>query len=48
VQLRGDASNVFNHANFGQPNASVGTSGVGIISSAYPSRNLQIGAGVNF
>jgi hypothetical protein len=48
LQLRGDASNAFNHTNFNQPDASIGTSGVGIISSAYPSRNLQIGAKISF
>jgi hypothetical protein len=48
VQLRVDASNAFNHTNFNQPNASIGTSGVGVISSAYPSRNLQLGAKFSF
>jgi hypothetical protein len=48
LQLRGDAYNVFNHTNFGMPNASIGTPGAGIISSAQPSRNLQLGARISF
>ena len=48
IQLRVDASNAFNHPNFNQPDVSIGTSGVGVISSAYPSRNLQLGAKFSF
>jgi hypothetical protein len=48
LQVRVDAYDVFNHANFGMPNASLGTAGVGVISSALTNRNLQLGAKLSF
>jgi hypothetical protein len=42
LELRLDTFNVLNHPNFGQPNANIGTSGAGVISSASASRNLQL------
>jgi hypothetical protein len=48
LQVRMDAYDAFNHANFGMPNASIGTAGVGVISSALTNRNLQLGAKLSF
>lgn len=47
-QLKADASNVFNHTNFLNPNASIGTSSAGVISTAQGPRNLQFGARLAF
>jgi hypothetical protein len=47
-QFRVDAFDLPNHPNFGQPNASIGTSGAGIISSANTSRNLQFTGRLRF
>jgi outer membrane receptor protein involved in Fe transport len=47
-QLKADATNVFNHTNLLNPNASIGTAGAGIISSAQGARNLQFGARMQF
>ncbi len=48
LQVRVDAYDAFNHPNFGMPNASIGTDGVGVISSSNTSRNLQLGAKLSF
>ncbi len=48
LQVRVDAYDVFNHPNFGMPNASIGEAGVGVISSALTNRNLQLGAKLSF
>lgn len=48
LQLRLDAFNALNHTNFGNPNASIGTKGAGIISSAGSPRTLQLGARFTF
>ncbi|HLJ90212.1 MAG TPA: carboxypeptidase regulatory-like domain-containing protein [Candidatus Angelobacter sp.] len=42
-QLRGEASNVFNMASLNAPNATVATGTFGQITSAQPTRRLQIG-----
>ncbi len=47
-QLKADASNVFNHTNFLNPNTSIGTSSAGVISTAQGPRNLQFGARLAF
>jgi hypothetical protein len=47
-QIRADAYDVFNHPNFGMPNASINVAGTGVISSALTQRNLQIGAKISF
>jgi len=48
LQIRADAINIFNHANFGQPNASIGTAGAGVVSSADAGRTIQLGAILRF
>ena len=46
--IRIDSSDVFNHPNFGQPGAGIGTSGAGIITNALNSRAVQLGAKLSF
>jgi hypothetical protein len=48
LQFRVEAFNIFNHTNFGIPGSTVGTSTYGVISSADPSRNLQLAAKITF
>jgi hypothetical protein len=48
LQIRMDAINIFNHANFGQPDASIGTAGAGVVSSADAGRTIQLGAVLRF
>jgi hypothetical protein len=48
VQIRCDFYDVLNHANFGQPNTSIGTPGAGVVSSSLTNRNLQLGARFTF
>jgi hypothetical protein len=48
LEVRVDAFNILNHPNFAQPDANIGTSGAGIISSASASRNLQLTARLHF
>lgn len=42
VDLRGEAYNAFNRANFGNPNTTIGTPQAGVISSALDPRVLQV------
>jgi hypothetical protein len=44
LQVRGDAFDSLNSPNFGMPNANIGTSQVGTITTANTSRNIQLGA----
>ena len=49
VQFRFDAFNVFNHPQFGQPNATIGSSSAGIITSTVGNpRQLQVAAHISF
>jgi hypothetical protein len=47
-EFRADATDLFNSPNFGEPNANIGTFGVGVISTANTSRQFQLGARLNF
>ncbi len=44
LEIRGDAFDSFNSSNFGMPNANIGTSAAGTITTANTSRNIQLGA----
>jgi len=57
LEIKADAFDAFNHANFGQPNPNIGTPGAGAITSAnfnngnYPTplgRTIQLGAKLSF
>jgi hypothetical protein len=47
-EFRADAIDLFNSPNFGQPNASIGSLGAGVISTANTSRLFQLGLRLNF
>jgi hypothetical protein len=47
-EIRADAFDSLNNPNFGFPNSSIGTFGVGVISSANTSRTMQLGARFTF
>ncbi len=47
-QIRADALDMLNNPDFGFPNSSIGTLGVGVISSANMSRIIQVGARLTF
>ena len=48
LQIRVDAFNAFNHPNFGNPNASIGTAAAGTITYAGAPRTLQLGGRFSF
>jgi hypothetical protein len=51
LQVKAEASNVFNHPNFGLPDSGIGDSAVGTITSAnggLPGRTMQLGAKISF
>ncbi len=48
LQIRMDALDLFNHPNYGQPDTSIGTAGVGNISSVIDNRVIQLGAVLRF
>ena len=48
LQVRGDAYDVFDHANFGQPASAIGALGVGVITRATTNRTVQLGARIEF
>jgi hypothetical protein len=47
-EIRADAFDSLNNPNFGFPNSSTGTAGVGVISSANTNRLIQLGAHLTF
>jgi hypothetical protein len=47
-EIKADAVDSLNNPNFGFPNSSIGTFGVGVISSANTSREFQLGAHLTF
>jgi len=48
LNLRGEAFNTFNHANFNNPNATIGTASAGVISGTSSPRVLQVSVKVVF
>jgi hypothetical protein len=48
VELRGDFFNAFNHTNLSLPGRTFGSSTFGVISSAGPARQVEIGARLSF
>jgi hypothetical protein len=48
LNLRGEAFNAFNRANFNNPNATIGTGPAGSISSTLPARIIQLAAKIVF
>jgi hypothetical protein len=48
VDLRVEAYNVFNRANFNIPGFTLGAADFGVISSARPARTIQLGARLGF
>jgi hypothetical protein len=48
LQLRGEFFNALNHTNFGLPGLTFGASNFGIVSSAGPARQIQIGLRIAF
>jgi hypothetical protein len=42
LNIRGEAFNAFNRANFSNPNATIGTGPAGIISATQPARIIQM------
>jgi hypothetical protein len=48
LRVRADFLNAFNNVNFQSPATTITSSGFGTISSAYPSRNIQLGMKLTF
>lgn len=48
LEIRADSYNIFNHPNFAQPSATVGSASAGVISSASGGRNMQLGGRFTF
>jgi hypothetical protein len=48
LRLRGDFINAFNHTNFQAPGANASDSTFGVVSAAYPPRNIQLGLRLTF
>jgi hypothetical protein len=47
-EIRADAFDSLNNANFGQPNASIGSGSAGTITSANTYRQVQLGGRITF
>ena len=48
LEFRGEFFNAFNHTNFGLPGLVFGSSTFGVINSAGPARQIELGARVVF
>lgn len=48
AELRGEFFNALNHTNFGNPGATFGSSNFGLISSAGPARQIEVGVRILF
>jgi hypothetical protein len=48
LQVRADSYDVFNHPNFGPPASGIGALGVGVITSAFTNRAVELGAKIEF
>jgi hypothetical protein len=48
LNLRGEAFNAFNRANFNNPGATIGTATAGVISSTNTARVMQVALKVSF
>jgi hypothetical protein len=48
LELRFEAFNAFNHAQFGNPSGSINSSSFGLVTSAQPGRIMQAGAKLTF
>ena len=48
LEIRADSNNTFNHPNFAQPGATIGSASAGVISGASAGRNMQLGGRVTF
>jgi hypothetical protein len=48
AELRGEFINALNHTNFGNPGTALGSATFGVISSAGPARQIQVGARIVF
>ncbi|MGH9615097.1 MAG: carboxypeptidase regulatory-like domain-containing protein [Acidobacteriaceae bacterium] len=47
-EFKADSFDIFNHPNYQFPNAAIGSAGVGVISSNYTNRTLQLGGMLRF
>ncbi len=47
-EIRADVTDILNNPNFGEPDASIGAAGAGVISSADSEREIQLGARLSF
>jgi len=48
AELRGEFFNALNHTNLGLPGQAFGSAGFGVISSAGPARQIELGARIIF
>jgi len=48
AEFRGEFFNAFNHTNLGNPGAAFGSAGFGVISSAGPARQIEVGVRILF
>jgi hypothetical protein len=48
AEVRGEFFNIFNHTNLGNPGTALGAAAFGVISSAGPARQIELGARILF